>query len=294
MLRATFGAVRRALHAPVVRGMAVNAQSVLYTDKGLQPDQTLAMAEETEQLASPGKSQVQLRFLAAACLPEDIAAISSNSAPATQVSTSTIKKRYASVLAVEPFTAGYTLPAGPAVGGVRGVAVVEAVGSGVKGLKAGDWVLPSPGVGVWRTHAVVPADALTVVPDDIPAWYAAVLGGAPATALKLLDDAKLKKGDWIVLNGAYSLTGQAMVQLAKARGLKILALIAKEGEIAYISPHLKALGADIVVPYEQVTAILRPRPRPRPRPQPTNRLALTNACPPRPQPTPRHLATHRC
>lgn len=31
----------------------------------------------------------------------------------------------------------------PAVGGNEGVAIVEQVGSGVKNLKVGDWVLPN-------------------------------------------------------------------------------------------------------------------------------------------------------
>ena len=179
MLRSSFGAVRRALAVPAARGMAVSAQSVLYTAKGVQPDQSLAMAEDTSQLDAPGGSQVLLKFLAAAVSPHDIAAISATSAPATgSISSSAIRRRYASAQAVEPYAAAHLLPSGPAVGGLEGVAVVEAVGAGVKGLAPGDWVLPDVGVGTWRTHAVVDAAALTPVPSDIPHEYAAVLGQA--------------------------------------------------------------------------------------------------------------------
>jgi len=179
MLRSSFGAVRRVLAVPAARGMAVSSQSVLYTAKGLQADQSLSMAEETFQLDAPGASQVLLKFLASVVSPHDIAAISATGPPSTgMISSSTVRRRYASVQAVEPYAAAHVLPSAPAVGGFEGVAVVEAVGSGVKGLSPGDWVLPAPGVGTWRTHAVVDAAALTPVPSDIPEEYAAVLGQA--------------------------------------------------------------------------------------------------------------------
>lgn len=181
MLRSSFGAVRRALAVPAARGMAVSSQSVLYTAKGVQADQSLSMAEETFQLDAPGGSQVLVKFLASACSPHDIASIMELHPPSTGISSSTVRRRYASAQAVEPFSTEHSLPSAPAIGGLEGVAVVEAVGSSVKGLSPGDWVLPAPGVGTWRTHAVVDAAALTPVPSDIPAEYAAVLGQARPT-----------------------------------------------------------------------------------------------------------------
>lgn len=52
-------------------------------------------------------------------------------------------------LSVLPPSGNYALlPELPAVGGNEGVGQVEAVGSGVTGLKPGDWVIPaSPGLG---------------------------------------------------------------------------------------------------------------------------------------------------
>jgi len=139
-----------------------------------------------------------------------------------------------------------SLPSLPAVGGLEGVAVVESAGPG-SSLKAGDWVLPAPGVGSWTTHAVVDDAQLTPVPNNIPAEYAAVLGIAPATAYRLLNDfASLKEGDLIVLNGANTLTGQALVQLASARGIKTVAVMTHTHNFAEISGHLKACGATVV------------------------------------------------
>lgn len=47
------------------------------------------------------------------------------------------------------------LPELPAVGGNEGVGEISAVGSGVSGLKVGDWAVPVPaaGFGTWRNTA---------------------------------------------------------------------------------------------------------------------------------------------
>jgi NADPH:quinone reductase-like Zn-dependent oxidoreductase len=55
-------------------------------------------------------------------------------------------------------------PPRPAVGGNEGVGYVTAVGKKVKGLKAGDRVIPAaPGLGTWRTHVVADAAKWTKV-----------------------------------------------------------------------------------------------------------------------------------
>lgn len=60
------------------------------------------------------------------------------------------------------------------------------------------------------------------------------------------DFASLKEGDLIVLNGANTLTGQALVQLASARGIKTVAVMTHTHNFAEISGHLKACGATVV------------------------------------------------
>jgi len=145
-----------------------------------------------------------------------------------------------------------TKPTLPAIGGLEGVGKITAVGSNVKDLHVNDRVIPAqPGFGTWRTHAITSSDKLIKVPSDIPKLYAAVLSVNPSTAYRLLTDfGNLKAGDSIIQNAGNSTVGQAVIQIAKARGIKTISLIRdREDPNAYQSlvNELKSLGADIVV-----------------------------------------------
>jgi len=85
----------------------------------------------------------------------------------------------------------------------------------------GDRVIPAkPGFGTWRTHAVVEADTLDLVSNEIPAAYAATIAVNPCTAYRMLKDfVALKPGDVVIQNGANSSVGQAVIQLARVMGL---------------------------------------------------------------------------
>ena len=184
----------------------------------------MSFSVEDQKLPAPANKQALVRFLAAAVSPSDYRVMTASGQPA-KAGVRQVSQRFAKAQAVTPVdpVAGTlsSLPSLPAVGGLEGVAVVESAGAG-SSLKAGDWVIPAPGVGSWTTHAVVDEAQLTQVPNNIPAEYAAVLGIAPATAYRLLNDfVTLKEGDLIVLNAANTLTGQALVQLAAARGIKV-------------------------------------------------------------------------
>jgi trans-2-enoyl-CoA reductase len=81
--------------------------------------------------------------------------------------------------------------------------------------------------GTWRSHAVVRADDVDVIPSKgIEPEYAATLSVAPSTALRLLNDfEKLQKGDVIIQNVANSQVGQTVVQLANLRGIRTINII---------------------------------------------------------------------
>lgn len=122
------------------------------------------------------------------------------------------------------------LPDLPAVGGNEGVAQVVEVGSQVKSLKTGNWVIPkesslgnshlllhgwdhmvttvSPhyqfstfgSTGTWRTEAVLAEDDVISLPNDIPLLSAATLGVNPCTAFRmLLDFEDLKPGKLVYI-----------------------------------------------------------------------------------------------
>lgn len=138
----------------------------------------------------------------------------------------------------------------PAIAGNEGVAVVEAVGPN-SSLKPGTRVIPAkPAFGTWRTHAVCADSDLQTISDKIPLEYAATLAVNPCTAYRLLNDfVELKEGDVIVQNGATSMVGQTVIQLARLRGIKtinILRNLTLDQQDESVE-RLKALGGDIVV-----------------------------------------------
>jgi len=139
----------------------------------------------------------------------------------------------------------------PAVGGNEGVGVVTKVGAGVTDLKVNDWVIPaSPGFGTWRDEGVAPAKNFIKVPNDIPVPYAATIAVNPCTAYRLLRDfGSLKPGDVIMQNGANSMVGLAVIQMAREMGVKTVNIIRSDRPDAENTLRLLAnYGGDVNVP----------------------------------------------
>ncbi|KAG7475006.1 enoyl-acyl-carrier-reductase, mitochondrial [Solea senegalensis] len=149
------------------------------------------------------------------------------------------------------------LPDLPAVGGNEGVAEVIEVGSQVNSLKTGDWVIPKDaGLGTWRTEAVLSEDDVISLPNNIPLLSAATLGVNPCTAFRMLSDFEdLKPGDTVIQNAANSGVGQAVIQIAAARGVNTINVIRDRPEFTHLSDRLKAIGATHVIKEE---ALRRP------------------------------------
>ena len=142
----------------------------------------------------------------------------------------------------------------PAVAGNEGVAIVTEVGSNVKDLKINDWVIPaSPGFGTWREHHVVESKEVLKVPNDIPAVYASTIAVNPATAYRLLRDfATLKSGDYIIQNGANSMVGLAVIQMAREMGIKTINIVRDRPDVSETLELLSNYGGDINVPSSYV------------------------------------------
>lgn len=139
-------------------------------------------------------------------------------------------------------------PALPAFGGNEGVAQVVATGANVKGLSQGDWVVPANApFGTWRQVATAKANEVIKVPNDIPVAYASSLVVNPSTAYRMLRDFKnLKPGDWIIQNGANSMVGMAVIQLAREMGVKTINIIREDRpEADKVLRLLDNLGGDI-------------------------------------------------
>ena len=138
------------------------------------------------------------------------------------------------------------LPSLPCAIGNEGVGVVEQVGSFVHGFSVGQTVLPLS-FGTWAQKMVVPAESLIVLPDGLDPLQAAMLAVNPATAWRMLHDfALLEPGDWIVQNAANSGVGRAVIQLAKALGLRTLNVVRR----VELIEELEKIGADVVITEE--------------------------------------------
>ncbi|KAK6776838.1 hypothetical protein RDI58_027839 [Solanum bulbocastanum] len=145
-------------------------------------------------------------------------------------------------------------PPMPAVGGYEGVGEVHAIGSAVKGLSPGDWVIPSPpSSGTWQTYVVKEQSVWQKVDKSTPMEYAATVIVNPLTALRMLEDfIALKSGDTIVQNGATSIVGQCVIQLARLRGIHSINIIRDRAGSDEAKAHLKQLGADEVYTESQL------------------------------------------
>lgn len=132
--------------------------------------------------------------------------------------------------------------------GTEGVGVVTNIGSGVNGVNLDDWVVPAnSSVGTFSEYVVADATDVQVIPNDIGVANAALLGGTSCTAHRLLSDFGAE--GVIVQNAANSPVGQAVIQIAKARGLKTINIIPDmhPDDSAEVVQFLKDLGGDIVV-----------------------------------------------
>ncbi|XP_015874172.3 enoyl-[acyl-carrier-protein] reductase, mitochondrial isoform X1 [Ziziphus jujuba] len=139
-------------------------------------------------------------------------------------------------------------PQVPAVGGYEGVGEVHSVGSAVKGLLPGDRVIPSPpSFGTWQTYIVKDQSVWYKVNKESPMEYAATITVNPLTALRMLEDfVTLNSGDAIVQNGATSIVGQCIIQIARSRGIRSVNIIRDRTGSEEVKQKLRKLGADEV------------------------------------------------
>ncbi|XP_060640639.2 enoyl-[acyl-carrier-protein] reductase, mitochondrial [Anolis sagrei] len=137
----------------------------------------------------------------------------------------------------------------PAIGGNEGVGEVMSTGHNVTSLKTGDLVIPADaGLGTWRTEAVFDEEKLLKVPPDIPLMCAATLSVNPCTAYRMLSDFEaLKPGDSVIQNAANSGVGQAVIQIAAAKGIKTINVVRDRPNLQELVIRLKSLGADHVI-----------------------------------------------
>jgi NADPH2:quinone reductase len=107
--------------------------------------------------------------------------------------------------------------------GEEGAGVVDAVGEGVSGLRAGERVAWSGAPGSYATHVVARAGALVPVPEGVSTRDAAAVMLQGMTAHYLACSTfPLKKGDSCLIHAAAGGVGLLLVQTAKRIGARVL------------------------------------------------------------------------
>lgn len=137
-------------------------------------------------------------------------------------------------------------PGLPLTPGTECCGIVEAVGEGVTGVDVGQRVagLADMRHGGYGEQALLKAPTILPFPADLDPCDATVLYSTFQTAhVGLFHRGGLEAGQWVLVLGASSGVGAAAVQLAAARGARVVATAGGGAKAA----HVRSLGAEVVV-----------------------------------------------
>ncbi len=134
----------------------------------------------------------------------------------------------------------------PYVPGTGVAGTVSDTGAGVEADWLGRKVLTDTReTGSYAERVAVPADGLVLIPDGLPTITAAALLTDGRTALGILDGVSMKPGTPVLITGAAGGMGLLLVQLATARGARVVGAARGEPKLAAI----RAQGADAAIDY---------------------------------------------
>ena len=111
----------------------------------------------------------------------------------------------------------------PQVAGLEGVGVVVESAAGAPFAAGRRVAFRYPGS--WAELACVPFDRLIAVPSDVSDEAACQISLNPVTALGLLDAAKVRPGDWILITAAASTVANLAAAIARKRGVNVIGLV---------------------------------------------------------------------
>ena len=123
---------------------------------------------------------------------------------------------------------------------------VEAVGSGVTRFHPGDEVFGSS-IGSYAEFAAAPEDTLAIKPTNVTFDQAAAVPMAGTVALQAVrDHGKVGPGHQVLINGAAGGIGTFAVQIAKALGAEVTAVVSTRSV-----DLVRSIGADHVIDYSR-------------------------------------------
>jgi NADPH:quinone reductase-like Zn-dependent oxidoreductase len=138
----------------------------------------------------------------------------------------------------------------PIILGWDAAGVISEVGPGVSAVSVGDRVFVRPETtaqGTYAEYIVTQEHLLAVIPENISFEEAVAVPLAGLTAYQcLVDFAKLKEGDKVLIHAGSGGVGSLGIQIAKSLGYVVATTGSSKNE-----EFLKSLGADIVIKYDQ-------------------------------------------
>ncbi|WP_406208977.1 NADP-dependent oxidoreductase [Kitasatospora sp. NBC_01560] len=124
--------------------------------------------------------------------------------------------------------------------GHEAAGTVDALGEGVSDVAVGDRVLGLSGAGAAQAESAL-LDHYVPVPPALDFATAAALPAALETAARALDQLDVRAGRTLLVNGASGSIGSAAVQLAVARGARVIGTAGPANHA-----YLRSLGAEPV------------------------------------------------
>ncbi|MBI2266821.1 MAG: quinone oxidoreductase [Armatimonadetes bacterium] len=134
----------------------------------------------------------------------------------------------------------------PFTPGHEGAGVVEAIGSEVKGVKAGEAVAYAGAMGSYAEYAAVPEAKVVKLPPGVDCRTGAAVMLQGMTAHYLSHSAyPIKPGDTALVHAAAGGVGHLLIQMAKKRGARVIGTVSTEEK----ADLARGYGADEVILY---------------------------------------------
>jgi len=132
-------------------------------------------------------------------------------------------------------------PTFPQIAGLEGSGIIVECGKEVVDFNVGDHVA-FRALNTWAEYCAVAQEDLIKITKEIPFEVSAQVGLNAITAVALLEDAKIKAGDFLLINAASSSVSSIIIQLAMSKGIKVIALV---NDLRH-KPALISLGVETV------------------------------------------------
>lgn len=140
-----------------------------------------------------------------------------------------------------------------------GAGIIDAVGAGVPQSRMHErvwiwnarWNRP---FGTAAEFVTLPAEQAVPLPEGTDFAAGACLGIPALTAWQAVEtDGGVQPGDWVLVNGGAGAVGHYAVQMAKAKGARVITTVSSAAKAA----HARAAGADVIIDRKQEDVVAK-------------------------------------